>query len=134
MLARHLMVPCLAFCPIKFFRKLTSSYLPLSFSLQSLRTRRAFIYFPFQSGHTGFPPAPISSSFQGWYLPSPFFYGYENRVAVEVCCCLVAKSCPTRYDPRDHRPPGSSVHGISQARIPEGVAIFFSWKSSQPRD
>ena len=32
------------------------------------------------------------------------------------------------------RPPGSSVHGISQARILEWVAISFSWGSSRPRD
>ena len=31
-------------------------------------------------------------------------------------------------------PPGSSVHGISQARILEWVAIFFSRGSSWPRD
>ena len=30
--------------------------------------------------------------------------------------------------------PGSSVHGISQARIPEWVAISFSRGSSRPRD
>ena len=30
--------------------------------------------------------------------------------------------------------PSSSDHGIFQARIPEWVAIFFSRKSSQPRD
>ena len=29
---------------------------------------------------------------------------------------LVAKSCPTVFDPTDHSLPGSSVHGISQAR------------------
>ena len=34
----------------------------------------------------------------------------------------------------DYSPPGSSVHGISQARILEWVAIFFSRGSSQPRD
>ena len=34
----------------------------------------------------------------------------------------------------DCRPPGSSVHGISQARILEWVAISFSRGSSQPRD
>ena len=31
-------------------------------------------------------------------------------------------------------PPGSSVHGILQARIKEWVAILFSGGSSQPRD
>ena len=33
-----------------------------------------------------------------------------------------------------HRPPGSSVHVTSQARILEQVAISFSRGSSQPRD
>ena len=34
----------------------------------------------------------------------------------------------------DCSPPGSSVHGIFQARVPEWVAISFSRGSSQPRD
>ena len=34
----------------------------------------------------------------------------------------------------DGSPPGSSVHGISQGRIPEWVAIPFSRGSSRPRD
>ena len=34
----------------------------------------------------------------------------------------------------DCRPPGSSVHGIFQARIPEWVAIPFSRGSSWPKD
>ena len=38
----------------------------------------------------------------------------------------VAQSCLTRCDPMDRSPPGSSVHGILQARILEWVAIFFS--------
>ena len=37
-------------------------------------------------------------------------------------------------DPVDCSPPGSSVYGISQARILEWVAISFSRGSSQPRD
>ena len=37
-------------------------------------------------------------------------------------------------DSLDHSPPGSSVHGILQARILERVAIFFSRGSSWPRD
>ena len=35
---------------------------------------------------------------------------------------------------RPHGPPGSSVHGILQARILEWVAISFSRGSSQPKD
>ena len=36
------------------------------------------------------------------------------------------QSRPTLRDPMDYSPPGSSVHGILQARILEWVAIFFS--------
>ena len=38
----------------------------------------------------------------------------------------VAQSCPTLCDPMDCSLPGSSVHGIFQARILEWVAISFS--------
>ena len=41
----------------------------------------------------------------------------------------VAQSCPTLRDPMDCSPPGSSVHGIFQARALEWVAIAFSWNS-----
>ena len=51
-----------------------------------------------------------------------------------VFVVLVAKLCPTLCDPMDCSPPASSVHGISQARILEWVAISFSRGSSQPRD
>ena len=47
---------------------------------------------------------------------------------------IVAKSCVTLWDPMDYSPSGSSVHGISQARILESVAISFSRKSSQLKD
>ena len=46
----------------------------------------------------------------------------------------VAQSCPTLCNPVDCSPPGSSIHGILQARILEWVAIAFSRGSSQPRD
>ena len=40
----------------------------------------------------------------------------------------------TLCDPMDCSPLGSSVHGILQARILEGVAMPSSGGSSQPRD
>ena len=43
-------------------------------------------------------------------------------------------SCPTLYDPMYCSLPGSSIHGIFQARILEWVAISFSRGSPQPRD
>ena len=47
---------------------------------------------------------------------------------------LLAQSCPTLWDPMNCSPPGSSVHGILQARIMEWVATAFSRGSSRPRD
>ena len=41
----------------------------------------------------------------------------------------VTQSCPTLSDPTDGSPPGSSVHGIFQARVLEWGAIAFSGKS-----
>ena len=46
----------------------------------------------------------------------------------------VAQSCPTLCDPVDYSPPGSSAHGVLQAKILEWVAISMSRGSSQYRD
>ena len=43
-----------------------------------------------------------------------------------LVCCLVTQSCSALSDPMDCSPPGSSVHGVFQARILEWVAISFS--------
>ena len=37
-----------------------------------------------------------------------------------------AQSCPTLSDPMDYSLPGSSIHGIFQARVLEWGAIAFS--------
>ena len=46
----------------------------------------------------------------------------------------VTQLCLTHCDPMDCSPPGSSIHGILQARILEWVAISFCRGSSQPND
>ena len=46
----------------------------------------------------------------------------------------VAQSCLTLCNPMDCSPPGSSIHGIFQARMLKWVAISFSGGSSQPRE
>ena len=48
--------------------------------------------------------------------------------------CMHTQSCLTLCDPMDCSPPGSFVHGISQARILEWVTISFSRGCSWPRD
>ena len=55
-------------------------------------------------------------------------------VPLLMCACSVAQSYLTLCNPMDCSPPGSSVHGILQARILEWVAIAFSRGSSWPRD
>ena len=45
----------------------------------------------------------------------------------------VTQSCPTLRDPMDCSPPGSSIHGIFQARVLEWGAIAFSEKESESR-
>ena len=62
---------------------------------------------------------------EGWELWTPM----KQKVA-----CSVTQLCLTLCDPMDYTPPGSSVHGIFQARILERVAIFSSKGSSRPRD
>ena len=44
----------------------------------------------------------------------------------------VTQSCPTLCDPMDCSPPGSSVHGVLQARILEWVVVPFSRNLSYP--
>ena len=41
--------------------------------------------------------------------------------ALYMHVCSMAQSCPTLCDPMGCSPPGSSVHGISQARILSGL-------------
>ena len=46
----------------------------------------------------------------------------------------VAQSCPTLRDPMDCSLPGSSAHGISQARVLEWGAIAFSRRILEIQD
>ena len=47
----------------------------------------------------------------------------EGSTATEGGVGVCAQLSPTLWDPMDCSPSGSSAHGISQARIPEWVAI-----------
>ena len=55
-----------------------------------------------------------------------------NLISGIICVC--AQSYPTLHDPMDCSPPGSSLHGILQARIMEWAAISFSREPSRPKD
>ena len=62
------------------------------------------------------------------FIAGRFFTIWANREAPKI------KLCPTLCNSRDYSPPGSSVHGILQAKILEKVAISFSRGSTPPRD
>ena len=47
-------------------------------------------------------------------------------IAAAAVAAKSLQSCPTLSDPMDCSPPGSSVHGILQARVLEWGAIAFS--------
>ena len=67
------------------------------------------------------PPSLGFSRQEHWSglpFPSPM---HESESESEV-----AQSCPTHSDPMDFSLPGSSVHGIFQARVLEWDAIAFS--------
>ena len=59
---------------------------------------------------------------------------FKYCVCVPECMSIVAQLCPALCDPMDCSPPGSSVYGISQARMLEWVVIPFSRGSSWPKD
>ena len=59
-----------------------------------------------------------------WYSENSEFRGGSE----------VAQLCPTLCNPMDCSPPGSSIHGVFQARVLEWIAISFSRGSSWPRD
>ena len=95
--------------------------------------------------HTKKPQMSLSSS---WNLFTYFnkvlhhyHFSYSSRtdhqlltsgISQKLCCLLL--SCVWFHDPVDCSPPGSSVHGISQARILEWIATSFSMGSSWPTD
>ena len=62
------------------------------------------------------------------------YFPWQNTEVLYGEKSEVAQSCPTLCDPMDCSLPGSSIHGIFQARILQWVAISFSRRSSQPRN
>ena len=57
-----------------------------------------------------------------------------SSLMIMYVCAKLLQTYLTLCDPMNCSPPGSSVRGISQARILEWIAISSSRRSSQPRD
>ena len=84
----------------------------------------------------------VRSPFVAWRIPWTV-WGHKESDRIEQLSLslfllwlqmLVAQLCPTLCNSKNCSPPGSSVHGISQARILQWVANSFSRGSSWPRD
>ena len=75
---------------------------------------------PYMAAHQAPPSLGFSRQehWSGLPFPSPMHESESERE--------VAQSCPTLSDPMDCSLPGSSVHGIFQARVLEWGAIAFS--------
>ena len=69
--------------------------------------------------------------FQAFYSMFVLFCNTQSEGESES---EVTQSCLTLCDPMDYSLPGSSLHGILQARVLEWVAISFSRGSCQLRD
>ena len=68
-----------------------------------------------------------------WILLLPLANRWENDYDSESES-EVSQLCPTLCDPMDRSIPGSSIHGIFQARVLEWVAVSFSRGYSRPRN
>ena len=81
-----------------------------------------------------FVQSSISDHFQIYAIIFTFDMPRILSTLMVCVCVLVAQLCLTLGKPMDCSPPGSSVHGMLQARIMEWVAISFSRGSSWSRD
>ena len=88
------------------------------------------------------PPASRPSQHQGLFqwinslheVVKVLYNSFALLHKYMMCVPVWLQLCLTLCDPMDCSPPGSSVHGILQARILEWVAMPSSRGSSQPRD
>ena len=69
-----------------------------------------------------------------FYINENVYCAYVLKEDVVKMSCMHAQSLQTLCDPVDCSPPGSSVHGILQARVLEWITMPSSKGSSQPRD
>ena len=77
--------------------------------------------------------APLLSCDRQTLGPWVFITGCHACQHLLRMCAKLLQSCPTLCDPMDRSPPGSSVHGILQARTLEWVAMHFSRDLPDPR-
>ena len=112
--------PAFSFSSFTFIKRFFSSS-----SLSAIRVVSAYLRLLI------FLPAILIPAYTSYSLAFLMMYSaYKlNKQGdnIQHCHCYsITQSCPTLCDPIDRNPPGSSIHGIFQARVLEWVAIAFS--------
>ena len=92
---------------------------------------RPSLCLPEHSNHRAFILSTYKASQTLRFLETPgpskaHSRGSDYTTYASGCRCWVGQSCPALCDRMECSPPGSSVHGISQARILEWAAISYS--------
>ena len=100
------------------------SLLPLAWVLSLLRSNRTKVRIAPESGAYLLDMVQLSQKLI-------LFPWLDSKKKVESISCSITSNS---WRPMDYSLPGSSVHGILQARILEWVAISYSRGSSRPRD
>ena len=81
------------------------------------------------------PPACLHAATGEWKRSISVWPGCRvNKTKIQYTHAQSLQSCPALCDLTNHNPPGSSVHGILQARRLEWVAMLSSRGYSRPRD
>ena len=107
----------------------------------TLLTRLTLIWFRLKSLPTKTVDYPgmfmkiIRSNFLTSWLAEIVDNSWIKTVGSKMCMCpKLLHLFLTLCEPMDNSPPGSSAHGILQARILEWFAMPSSWGSSRPGD
>ena len=79
------------------------------------------------------PVAHISGACVTWFSCSSLFHIHLSRQVTLADAGMLTQSCLTLCHPMDCSPPGSSVHGILQARMLERVVMSSSRGPFRPR-
>ena len=110
----------------------TPSRVPLHFSSLSSKVKQllCFVHFPSAFSEGQLLTFLIYSKYCSLH---PSARGHSFTISSLKYEVLVTQSCPALCGPMDRSLPGSSVHGIHQARMLEWVAMPFFRGSSWPR-
>ena len=89
---------------------------------RNTRTKRVLSAWAWIKMYQRYIPEPyvLGDCYQEFSFANENFRGSSTFSGGHIVLCWVTQSCPTLCNPMDCNPPGSSVHGILQARILEG--------------